>query len=348
MRRHLAVAIVLVVAVVVAVLVACGDGGDDARSATTSTTTSTSATSAPRTIDPRSPSLHLVTYNQLHGIPCEQETDFCQAPDRMEILGRHLEAAGCPDLVGLQEVHPRQDELVADLAERVCGGQYEVAAEPVESPDRSVVLSARPIVAQGKLDLAAFPWDAQWVRVDTRLGPVDFLTAHFASSSNDPMCTPGICPPELCPSDITANQCHARQVVDFLNRRPGPPAALAVVAGDLNATEEEPTLERLRSDGFRDAWELADQPACNPATEAGCTGASDDPPGELLGLDTEEGFRFAERIDYVLIRAAPTIDAGQVSAAPFAGDPLEEPVGGLYWASDHVGVQARVDFTRRQ
>jgi endonuclease/exonuclease/phosphatase family metal-dependent hydrolase len=340
-RRHTAAAIVLV-----AMLVACSDGDGQARP-TTTTATGTSATSAPRTIDPQSPSLHLVTYNQLHGVLCDRDTDFCRAPDRIEILGRHLEAAGCPDLVGLQEVHPRQDELVADLAERVCGGQYEVASEPVESPDRSVVLSARPIVAQAKLDLAAFPWEAQWVRINTRLGPVDFLTAHFASSSNDPVCTPEVCPPALCPGDISANQCHARQVVDFLNRRPGPPAALAVVAGDLNATEDEPTLERLRSDGFRDTWELANQPACNPETEAGCTGASTEPPGELFGLDTEEGFRFGERIDYVLIRAAPTIDAGQVSAAPFAGDPLEEPVGGLYWASDHVGVQARVDFTRR-
>ena len=48
----------------------------------------------------------MIAINQLHGITeCgAASTENCQAADRMTILFRYIEEAGCPELVGLTEV----------------------------------------------------------------------------------------------------------------------------------------------------------------------------------------------------------------------------------------------------
>ena len=83
------------------------------------------------------------------------------------------------------------------MVETLCDGEYTIAWQAVDSPDREMVLSRLPILEQGYLDIANFPWEAYWVRVDAPLGPVDFLTTHFASSSNNPDCLPGPVPAGL-------------------------------------------------------------------------------------------------------------------------------------------------------
>lgn len=285
--------------------------------------------------------VHVVTYNVLHGLFCPAETDFCQAPDRVDVLVRHLEAAGCPDLVGLQEVGARQEELIAPALENACDGTYEIAweGERVDSPDREMVLTRLPVVEQGYLDIANFPWEAYWVRVDSDAGPVDFLTTHFASSSNNPPCDATRCPP-VCPPGLITNECHALEVVDFFDRRPEP-AALSIVAGDLNATPGSPTITTLTGAGFVDAWLEAGNTECEPTTETGCTGGGSGPDATVLDdTDTVEGRNYSERIDFLLVREGRGCRARSPQAEGFADEPLAEPINGLYWASDHVGVQA--------
>ncbi|MGH9013347.1 MAG: endonuclease/exonuclease/phosphatase family protein [Acidimicrobiia bacterium] len=285
--------------------------------------------------------VQVVTYNVLHGLFCPAETDFCQAPDRVEVLVRHLEAAGCPDLVGLQEVGARQEELIGPALEDTCDGTYEIAweGERVDSPDREMVLTRLPIVERGYLDIANFPWEAYWVRVESDAGPVDFLTAHFASSSNNPPCDATRCP-AICPVGLVTNECHALEVVDFFDRRPEP-AALSVVAGDLNATPGSPTITTLTGAGFVDAWLEAGNPECDRATEAGCTGGGGGPEETVLdGTDTIGGRDYSVRIDFLLVRPGRGCEPRFPRTAGFADEPLAEPVNGLYWASDHVGVQA--------
>ena len=311
-------------------LVAASCSGDDDRGS--------GATAAPTTTVPGSEPVRALTLNVLHGLFCAAETDFCQAPDRAEMIARAVEVADCPELVGFQEIGPRQPEVLPPAMDRVCGGRYELAWQGNSSPDRTMVFTTLPIVDRGFLDLAAFPWEAYRVRVEAPMGPVDFLTTHFASSANNPPCDATVCPP-TCPDGIPSNECNAIEVVTALDAaREG--AVLQIASGDLNARPDSPTLATFETAGFVDSWLAAGEPECDGATTRGCTGGRDRPENALDGLDVREG-RYSTRIDYVLARPGPrcTMNA---AAAPFAAEPLTTVFRGLYWPSDHAGVLAEL------
>jgi hypothetical protein len=280
--------------------------------------------------------------NLLHGLFCQPDvTDWCHAPARVEILGKWLEKAKCPDLVGLQEINARTEELINDLVKTVCGGAYTVHTEPVNSPDREMILTRLEVIDEGYLDIANFPWEAYWVRVDSPQGTVDFLTTHFASSSNNPPCTEASCPP-VCAAGIETNECHAHELVDFFDSRPKP-ARLSIIGGDLNARPTEQTLTTLHDAGFVDTWVEAGRPECDPATGVGCTGCSEQD-RELIGMDTVEGLDCDARIDFILVRTSGRCDLA-ATATGFAHKPLKQPIDELYWPSDHHGVRAGVRCT---
>jgi endonuclease/exonuclease/phosphatase family metal-dependent hydrolase len=277
----------------------------------------------------------IVTLNLLHGLFCPPETDNCQAPDRVELFGQWLERKGCPDVVGLQEIGARLEELLTAGVPTWCGAGYEIAWADSAMPDRSMVLTRLPIVEQGALDIANVPWEAYWVRVRSSQGPLDFLTAHFASNSNNPACTETLCPP-VCPVGIETNECHGIEVVDFFSNRNG--AALTVVGGDLNATPDEATVGHLRDAGFVDAWLEAGRPECDATHRAGCTsgGTAPDP---WVGMNTRAGAGFDERIDYVWVKPGKGCTL-RAKAKGFATTPVKTPVNGMWWPSDHGGVHA--------
>ncbi|MGH8984487.1 MAG: endonuclease/exonuclease/phosphatase family protein [Acidimicrobiia bacterium] len=291
--------------------------------------------------EPRAAPVRVATLNLLHGLFCPDETDSCQAPDRVQIFTELVEAADCPDLIGLQEIGERLEELLPDAVAAMCDGEYEIAWEPsVNSVDRQMVLARRPIVDQGHLDIANFPWEAYWVRIESDQGPVDFLTAHFASSSNNPPCDAEICP-AVCPAGISTNECHALEAIEFFDTRE--PAAVTVVAGDLNAEPDQPTVAHLLEAGFVDAWLASGNPECDPATHVGCTGGGDQPE-PFVGMNTPEGPGFDERIDYVLVRPGGgcAIDALEVEAEGFAAEARRDSLNGMWWPADHAGVLAEV------
>jgi hypothetical protein len=324
MRRLLTVALVATV-----VLTACTDdgGGEGADDETT---------------DAPAESVRVITLNVLHGFPppispCVEQSDFCRAPTRVDLLYDQIEAADCPELVGLQEIGERQEDLIPPSLDQLCGGQYELAWEGESSPDRPMIFSSLPIVDQGFADLAAFPWSAYWVQVDSEIGTVDFLTTHMASSSNDPTCTPENCPP-VCDPGISTNECNAVEVVDFLDQN-ADPDGVAIIGGDLNARPGEPTIDTFLDAGYVDTWLEAGNEECEPETGVGCTGGGNDQT-DLSGLDDPTRL-MNERIDYVLVEPGPNCD-GSFNAEGFANEPLEEPVDDLVWVSDHTGLLVTV------
>lgn len=325
MRRVLAL-----VAVTLCVLAACSSDGGGAGRTTTSTATPPAAPVPP----PRTDVLHVVTLNVLHGLFCPRDSDNCHASERVRMLTELLERAGCPALVGLQEIAPRQRELVPPAVAGVCGG-YHVGVNAKASPDQAMVLSRLPVLDQGFVDLAAFPWELYWVRVQATFGPVDFATTHFASSSNNPVCTTANCPP---PCDgVRANECNAREAASFLTSRPDPPA-LSILTGDFNAAPTSPTLATLTGAGFVDTWRYAGQAECTAPSNATCTGGGrDDTP--LEGLDLPDRV-MTERIDFVMARPGAGCELVVEQAAPFGNEPFAPPRQGLVWVSDHIGVQA--------
>jgi endonuclease/exonuclease/phosphatase family metal-dependent hydrolase len=327
--------VAMLVTALVMLFAACS-GDDDASDASNTTQREPAETNATTT---DTESVDVATFNVLHGLFCPAETDWCHAPDRAALLASTLEDAGCPELVGLQEISERQEEVLPASLEAVCDGRYEMKWNDINSPDQQVVLTTLPVVDEAYVDIANAPWEAYWVRVDTEQGPVDFITAHFASSSNNPPCDASLCPP-VCDAGIETNQCHAHEVVDFFEQRGGP-AAITVVAGDLNATPDTPTIAVLTDAGFTDAWLAAGNDECDADTGVGCTGGRPRPENALDGLDVPDG-RYSERIDFVLTRGDGECEPDVVKAENLAGEPLAEPFNGLYWPSDHAGVVAEL------
>lgn len=277
--------------------------------------------------------------NLLHGLFCTPDlTDWCHAPARVEIFGTWLEKSDCPDIVGLQEINARSEELIGELVTTVCDGEYKIFSEPSNSPDRQMVLTRLEVIEDGYVDIANFPWEAVWVRVESPQGTVDLITAHFASSSNNPPCTAVICPP-VCAAGIETNQCHAAEIVDFFDSRPEA-ADFSILAGDLNAQPTEQTLTTLYDAGFVDTWVEAGRPECDPTTGKGCTGCSE-LDRELIGMDTRDGLDCGARIDFILVRTGDDCSL-EATAAGFAHKPVKKAVDELFWPSDHRGVQASV------
>jgi hypothetical protein len=173
--------------VLCAVLVAAGcadDGSPDGGEATEASTTSAAA--GPPTED-----VTVVTLNVLHGLPfpdsCGEDTDFCQAPDRLDQLWLAIEEqAGCPDIVALQEIGPRQKELVPERMGELCAGGYQLLFSEQGIPDQEMILTSLPVREDHFLDISGGPWTAHVARLESEVGIVDVLATHFASSPSTP------------------------------------------------------------------------------------------------------------------------------------------------------------------
>ncbi|MEZ5169252.1 MAG: endonuclease/exonuclease/phosphatase family protein [Acidimicrobiia bacterium] len=338
-------AVLATVAVVLGV--ACTSGGGDDGSASDPSTADGPVESSPSDA-PDSEILHIATLNVLHGIDpsiCPPATDACAAPARLDFLFEEIEASGCPEIVGLQEIGPRQTELVPERLPDLCDGAYDLVFTPEGEPhntlDQEMVLTSLPVLDESFIDLAGFPWGAQYVRVDSALGPVDVVTTHLASSSNNPGCDATNCPQPLCENGLETGTCQARELLAFLDGVPSP-ADLTVITGDLNQPVDHPRITTFLDAGFEDTWTQGGNPECDPATGEGCTCCVGT--GGVLGDLGDPSQVYDSRIDFVLVRGTgsctPRIDPSRTG--PFAAEPAPEPVDGVVWASDHGGVQAAV------
>lgn len=292
-----------------------GDGGDGTGATRTETVT-------------------VVSQNLLHGLACPPGTERCRLAARVDLFGRQLEDAGCPGVVGVQEADPEVVRHLRRLARDRCGGRYRLVGDGDPGSDREVVLTTGRVVAHRRFRLAGPLRTALWARLATPVGLVDLWVAHLASSSDDRPCDERTCPPPCRPAD-RLNTCQARQVADLLDEHRHP-RAVAVVAGDLNATPGEPTLEVFRALGFLDTHRWAGNPECDPDTGTQCTsGRIDDTLADL----TDPASRQSERIDYVLLAPGRRCRPGTPTGL-FAPEPAERPEAGLVFASDHTGVVA--------
>ncbi len=291
----------------------------------------------------------MVSLNVLHGLPlagsCDADTDHCRAPERLALLWDAIESeAACPDVVALQEIGPRQEELVPDQVPALCDGRYQLLFSAEASPDQEMILTSLPVLDDAFVDLSGFPWTGHWARLDTPAGPVDVFATHFASSALNPDCGAdplAVCSP-ACPEGIETGSCNAIEALAWLDDRAAG-AALQLLVGDLNKPIDHPRIARLTDAGFADAWLLAGNPECDPASGAGCTccvrGETD-----LDGLDLAEQ-TFDARIDYVLARPRAGCELTVDRAEQFLVGPLDPATTGLVWFSDHHGILVTVSAT---
>ena len=190
--------------------------------------------------------VELANLNILHGFACDPplpyDGDQCRVVDRIDLLIEEIAAAGCPDLVTLQEnvttrfamrgigvlVGPLEDttalirERLPGLAE-LCGFEYGVVFDPRAArpapfgrgTDEELILSRYPVTRSETLLLysAVAPFFTRHVlfaRVAHPEGEIDVFTTHLASSSDsaEEQCGAQVLPAPFqnpCPAECDAS-----------------------------------------------------------------------------------------------------------------------------------------------
>ena len=271
--------------------------------------------------------VRFVSQNILHGVGCSLESDSCSVTERVALFMEQLVAAGCPELVSVQEANERIVGLVGAGAP-VCG--YEVVWDGDPGLDREVVLTTLQVVGAQRRVLADRFRSAYLVRVFSPIGVVDFLTTHLASGSDDRACSVELCPPPCDPAG-SLRTCQARQVLGFA-REAALPGGVTVVGGDLNDVAGSPTLVVFGEAGFVDSHLAAGHLECAPATGAGCTAGRDD---ATLADMADPASLQRSRIDYLLYSAPGRDCAVAGGTGLFNAEPAP---GELAFPSDHTGV----------
>jgi hypothetical protein len=320
---------------------ACSSGDEPSGAADDRTTSTATSGTDDVTDDPPADSLHIANLNVLHGLylggeSCTEETEGCKAAVRLDMLWDLLESADCPQVVTLQEIGPDQMALIPATIGEVCDGAYSVVSETGQLPTENWILSTLPVVHTASMRMGGLSRQAQLVRVESPMGLVDVVTTHFVASVDLAPCTPQLCSSGVCEPGTDTRTCNAMEILDFLERE-GDPTIPAFLTGDLNESIDGAPVRLITDTGFVDVWSEVGNAECDPTTAANCTGGQTGAP-PFDGLDSADNVRIV-RIDFILARSVPDCEVVVEEAGLFGGEPFDPPVEGIYWASDHIGVQ---------
>ena len=271
--------------------------------------------------------VRFVSQNILHGVGCAPDSDSCAVTERVALFMDQLAAAGCPELVSIQEANERIVGLVA-AGTAVCG--YEVVWDGDPGLDREVVLTTLEVIGARRRVLADRFRSAYLVRVASPVGVVDFLTTHLASGSDDRACSVELCPSPCDPAG-SLRACQARQVLEFA-QDVAISGGVTVAGGDLNDVAGSPTVAVFGEAGFVDSHLAAGLAECDPATGTGCTAGRDD---VTLAYMRDPASQQRSRIDYLLYWAVDRDCAVAGGTGLFNAEPAP---GELAFPSDHTGV----------
>ncbi len=288
--------------------------------------------------------LRVVSFNVLHGAICPEESDGCQLPDRMELLGRRLEAAECPQVVGLQEVSKRVYNAVRKLPV-IAECDYEVVLPRPQSLDRELVLTSLEVGKTKVVKLVGGFRTASRIELDAPIGPVVVVVTHqdgdFAPGEPgaDATCTEQVCPPPCEPGSPFLG-CQTTVSAD-LAERAGGRRAIRILMGDFNVTASSARIQGLVAGGWVDTHLAAGNAECDAATGAGCTSGRRD---DVVDDMKNPASRQSERIDFMLLKAPadcqvtldPDDDAdGDGLGTGIWDDAVTDGPGGMAFVSDH-------------
>jgi endonuclease/exonuclease/phosphatase family metal-dependent hydrolase len=293
--------------------------------------------------------VRIVNLNLLHGVFCPPETKGCQAPDRVDLLMQQLEAAECPEVVGLQEINANLAKIIAKVGPKSCG--YEIVYPGIPgSLDTEQVLTTLPIKSKKVVKLVGNFRTASRVVLTSRLGPLVVVTTHQDGDPEGRVAGPPCkrCPPPCVDAQVDIFACQT-VVAARLAETAGGDDAVRVLMGDFNVPPTSGRYALLVGDGWIDSYLAAGNPECDGATGVGCTGGRDDKTIEAL---KDPNAREVERIDYVFVQPSPDCDVAfdspddangnGLGTTLFGAVPAVDGPGGLVWTSDHTGVSADI------
>jgi endonuclease/exonuclease/phosphatase family metal-dependent hydrolase len=311
-----------------------------------STTPTSEASSTPPTASTPTRVLTLVTMNVLHGALCDDGAGHCDVTDRMALLAREIEAAGCPDVVALEEVAPWWRDLLVARSATLCAGVYHVVSPPVGVPyfDAETVLSKLTTSGAQRFDLADRAEQRRALRVELRTsrGPVILVVTHVGTGADDngnggASCARSRdCPPP-CDQAGSAFACQIVQLRDIAASHTNDGRIATVIVGDMNLVPTATPLRALTHAGFVDTYRAAGRTECNRSTGAGCTSGRDDT--QLAAL-RDPAARDSVRVDDIFLLPTERCRPSYGSATGlFAAKPAINGPAGLAWISDHAGVE---------
>jgi endonuclease/exonuclease/phosphatase family metal-dependent hydrolase len=291
--------------------------------------------------------LRVVNYNLLHGIFCPPETQGCRAPDRVALFLSQLEAAKCPDVVGLQEINDNLASLLRTQLPNVCDGKYKLARPPTQGNDKELIFSTLKSTDSKVLQLPGGLRNATMAQLQSNLGPVVLVVTHQDGDKEFPACRNDIerykCP-KPCTEGMTFSECQT-VLAERLADRTGPKGALRIYMGDFNVPPGTPRYQRLIDNGWVDSHLEAGNAECDPSTGVQCTAGRDD---VTLTALQDPNAREQERIDFIFVKppksCTPKFDTGTdadrdgTGTGLFAAQPAVNGPGGLVWPSDHTAV----------
>jgi len=296
-------------------------------------------------------SVRIVNLNLLHGVFCPSETNGCQAPDRVDLLMQQLEAAQCPEIVGLQEINSNLAKLIGKAAPKACDGDYAIVfgGKP-GTLDTERVLTTLPVRSSKVIKLTGAFRTASRVVLKSPTGPLVLVVTH---QDGDPTDKPPGPPCQNCPQVCKAKQANilACQTVAAaaLADDAGGARAIRVLMGDFNFTAANGRYQGLVDDGWTDSYLIAGNPECDATTGVGCTGGRVDDAIEAL---KDPNAKELERIDFIFVKSGENCpvqfdapdDANDngLGTTLFGAEPAVDGPGGLVWTSDHTGVSADI------
>ena len=112
-----------------------------------------------------------------------------------------------------------------------------------------------------------------------------------------------------------------------------------IVAGDLNAQPDEPTIDVVTDAKFTDSHLAAGNAECDTDTGDQCTsGRIDDALTDLTNPSSQQ----TERIDYIFLGGERDCEAVDPTGL-FNGEPATPGDDGLVFPADHTGVEATIE-----
>jgi endonuclease/exonuclease/phosphatase family metal-dependent hydrolase len=293
--------------------------------------------------------VRIATLNLLHGVFCPGG-DFCQYKDRVALLEHQLTDAGCPDVVGLQEINKPLYQEIKKTRPGFCDGRYKLVFGPPKGIDTELVLTTMKVKSKKVQKLVGGFRTASRVVLEGPDGPVVAVVTH-QEGDQDPgepvVPCQRTCPP-VC-DGIGVLACQTVVAADMADQVGGDKAT-RVLMGDFNVTPASDRYKGLIADGWVDSYLATGGPECDPATSIGCTGGREDQAVEAL---KDPALQEHERIDFLFVKPAAGRECAFDDAADadgdgtptklFANEPATDGPGGLVWPSDHMGVIA--DFS---
>jgi len=295
--------------------------------------------------------VRIVDINLLHGTFCPRDTDNCDAPDRVALLLRQLEDAGCPPVVGLEEISLPLAAILERQVPKACAGRYRFAfhAKP-RTGDTEQVLTSLPIESTKVEVLVGGFRNASRVVLRSALGPVVLVVTHQDGDPPEGLSTTPCkrCVPPCKKVHASALVCQTVAAAALADEAPpGPKAGLRVLMGDFNFTATSPRYQTLTTSGWIDSHTAAGNAECDPATGTECTSGRDD---QSLPTLQDPNAKESERIDFIFVKGSRSCAPAFDTAADADGDglgtglfhpaPAVDGPGGLAWPSDHTGVMA--------